>query len=853
MIFVSPLSRASLRFFLGWFSIASVALAAEPDRIVILRPEEPHHAAADELRVRLHDATGQALSISEGVEDGKPGIFIGTADDAPTRPELRELAQRLRKEKSREAFALFPDAERGQLFILTRTPDGLIPAVSEYLYRLGFRWFFPGPRWTIVPHPETLLLPGPIAQSPAFRLRSFFGTGGFGPKLPADPEGVVPKAWGEWLKWNRLIGEEMRGGHANEGIIRQNRKLFEEHPEFRAFVNGDRVPMSSQFQFCYGNPELQKCYVENRVETLAKMLEANPNVQGITVEPADGSGHCECPECTAIGSVSDRVFMLANLTARAVAQRFPGKYVNLLAYNQHASVPSIPLEPNIFVRLVPYAFQNSGLRSEELIKVWGEKKQGDLGIYDYWAITDWAHCQPSLDYSRSLPAKIRFWNANHLDGLGIESSYSAGAIGLPVYIASRLLWNPAADEKALADEFFEKCFGPAQAPMRRMLDRWSNEYFLTPNELALCYLDLQEALALASNAEVLARVRDYVTYVHYLRLMLESRQAGTDEQLSKALAWIEFTWRMHSNLMVQSYRMERLVAFRLYPTLKEQILAHWPIKSGEGPGWESYRPLEENEIDALVADGAKVYRPLYEPAFYSLRNLRALTDGGAGQNDAKAETGPMLGSGLFALQRVFPKTTVEISADAPTRLELFRSDEDRAPIATQSIEAKQWVQIVLPAENGIYRLKVNATRKPYRIRASVDACLTALRAVEVRQPKQTTYFYVPPGQKTIALYAPTAIARPMQVFDANGTQVDVNDGVLKVIPVPEGQAGRIWSARNYAGNRATPLVFVNGPRVYGFSPAGMLIPDVSRPSAAPIPEKADAEAEEENPPEGLGN
>ena len=98
----------------------------------------------------------------------------------------------------------------------------------------------------------------------------------------------------------------------------------------------------------------------------------NPQAIMVSVEPNDGGGHCECDECKAVGTISDRVFLLANQVAEAVAARFPDKYVGLLAYAQHAEPPSFELHPNVYVQLTT-SMRRTEMTWEEQIAGFSEK------------------------------------------------------------------------------------------------------------------------------------------------------------------------------------------------------------------------------------------------------------------------------------------------------------------------------------------------------------------------------------------------------------------------------------------------------------------------------------------------
>ena len=41
-------------------------------------------------------------------------------------------------------------------------------------------------------------------------------------------------------------------------------------------------------------------------------FDSQPEADMVSLETSDGTGHCECAECAKLGSVSDRVFGLAN-------------------------------------------------------------------------------------------------------------------------------------------------------------------------------------------------------------------------------------------------------------------------------------------------------------------------------------------------------------------------------------------------------------------------------------------------------------------------------------------------------------------------------------------------------------
>ena len=105
------------------------------------------------------------------------------------------------------------------------------------------------------------------------------------------------------------------------------------------------------------------------------------------MECSDGGGQCECEHCKKLGSVSDRVFGLANDVAKDVAKKYPGKMVGVLAYSEHSEPPCFALEPNVYVQLTA-GFTRGRYTHDELLELW-PKKCKNLGFYEYFSVWLW--------------------------------------------------------------------------------------------------------------------------------------------------------------------------------------------------------------------------------------------------------------------------------------------------------------------------------------------------------------------------------------------------------------------------------------------------------------------------------
>src|SRR5262249_55761592 len=150
-------------------------------------------------------------------------------------------------------------------------------------------------------------------------------------------------------------------GHAWQTIILDDRKTFDAHPEYLALVKGKRQGP----QLCVSNPDVRRLVADWALEQLRK----RPELDMVSLETSDGDGHCECDQCRKLGSISDRVFGLANDVARVVAKERPGKMVGLYAYNDHGEPPTFDLEPNVYVQSTA-GFIRGKYTFDELMELW---------------------------------------------------------------------------------------------------------------------------------------------------------------------------------------------------------------------------------------------------------------------------------------------------------------------------------------------------------------------------------------------------------------------------------------------------------------------------------------------------
>lgn len=793
--------------------------------IVPANTTEELDETAEVLKGWLNQMTGQEFTVRSG--EAKRGIILALAD-SEFLPE--EGMEALQKAESKEAFLIQGGADK--LWIVGKTDLAIERGIYWYLDKLGCRWLHPNGNWTIIPKRDDIQFQGSVFQEPAFIVRDFFGTGGFG-RPARDPKQRSGDEWNLYKRENLLGGAVKLGGHAGEAFLLRQKEELLQHPEYLAKVDGVREILRVEnegptqiFKLCSSNPGLQELWVKDRLDAFRTALEKDPSLTTISVEPADGGGHCECVECQKLGTVSDQVFTLANLVARAVAEEFPGKYVNLYAYNKHAAPPNIPLEPNMIVSIVPYGFQTTGMSPEEFIVAWG-KKTKNLAMYDYWNIPDWSRNLPDFS-TDDVVDRIRLWNENGVKYFAAESTFCGGSMGPNWYLGARLLWDPTQDENAILDDYYQQAFGPAQAPVRTMYDRWGDNFVLSDHELALSFRNLREAMALIKDPAITARLVDLGRYVHYMRLWKDYLDAprNSEERVKAAKAVVNYVWRIYDTNMVQAFRVAQLLNRDEKPDIMEDV--HM-----DNEMWVDVPQLTDAEIVALVDDGVATFKPLDFEAKSWDSKLVPLADAISELSEETVETNPFGFSSNFEFAVPKGITTVPLEIIVNTVSGPGKSDrikvtgpDGKEAFAIELPNTAEWAEIVIPTPApGTYSMAIIDQKNTFRLRVPRNLPFVGTGPLTSTDLSPRTWFYVPPGTEKIAIHSPGVI--PIEIFDPDGGIVDVtaNDEGENVflVEVRAGESGKCWSFKKFKA--WTGFQLLNCPNVFAWSEEGMMVPE----------------------------
>lgn len=518
---------------------ASLCEGGRPAMPVTISPRASARSisAAKDLAAALGRICGRAFAVETG--DGTRGVALGAAGDFPALvlADAFDAPEPMR----REQFVL--RSHKDGVAAVGATDAGVEAAAAELLHRAGWRRFFPGPSWEVVPRDPGLRLSVDLKSAPAFAARRIWY--GFG--LTDENRA----AFGEWQRRNRVPGGfDLQTGHADEGLIERNKAAFAAQPEYRALSGGRR----ESNKLCLSNPGLRSLVV---ADALAR-LDQDPSRDTVSVEPSDGDGWCECEACRALGAPSDRVLSLANEVSAELEKSRPGKYAAFYAYHRHSPPPMGRARERVIVS-VATSFLPKGKEPEDFLAGWRAQGVSMLGLREYYGVFQW---------HRSLPARMRGGDLGYLakslprfHALGVrlvsaESGEDWGANGLGYYAASRMMWDlsEAARVDSIREDFLTRAFGEAAAPMRRfyaLIDgsRAVRKNALPADLVPAMYARLAEAAALTGDPAVTARLDDLVLYTRYCELHERYRSSLINRQAAFA-ALVSHARRMRPRMMV---------------------------------------------------------------------------------------------------------------------------------------------------------------------------------------------------------------------------------------------------------------------------------------------------------------
>ncbi len=451
--------------------------------------------AAGELQTWIEAATGVQLPVVAEASPDRKHLYVGPgAAPADWGIAVEDIAP--------EGFVImtmgddmaFVGADRGihpEKITNTAAPTwcGTMNAVYDFLEeQVGVRWYWHDDLGTIVPQLDELKVPAlNYTEEPDFVYRAL-------PYGPNDAEGGQV-ASGEWGRRNRL-GKSISTYHAHAWFQAVPIDQYaEEHPEYYALVNGERVTRHYSGhhggQLCTTNPDV----IEIFAEWCKNYFRTHPDRDMCSLSPNDGGGFCECENCTALdvamwpedGSraghpeMADRMLTFYNAIAEKVVEEFPDRYLGAYVYSYYQAPPHrLKAHPNLALVLAPNTGWTGSApanweRDREQMDGWAAV-HGNMFMYDIFYRTTGArnHIAPVVDH---IATYLR-----HMKQIGMSGGYlyigpNWEVMGPGAYLMAKLMWETDADAEAIVSRWYGDLYGPAGSNVRELYElveeRWA--------------------------------------------------------------------------------------------------------------------------------------------------------------------------------------------------------------------------------------------------------------------------------------------------------------------------------------------------------------------------------------------
>lgn len=400
----------------------------------IILPEKAdknEQKAASALRKYLWEISGVELVVisEEMAKEGK-GIWVG----ATSKVEGQDLKN--------EQVLIKVDGI--QLIIAGGDPKSTLNAVYTFLEnQLGCRFYAPDAE--DVPKQQKITIDRKLDYSytPEITTRTVHSRLYYQNEDFADKRKVTYDAFPGYVSSARV--------HTFHHFVPKDR-YYEAHPEYYALRGDRRVPT----QLCLTNEA-----VFNIVrDTVATLLEENPDAKVISVSQDDNQQYCQCGPCQAIhdheGSPSGSMITFVN----KVAESFPDVQISTLAYQYTRKAPKhIKPKENVLITLCSIECDRSASIGEKCnefandLIAWGEKTN-NIRIWDY--TTQFTNFLAPFPNIHTLQPNIQLFRDNNAKWIFEQHSQNPSELfELRSYLMAKLLWNPDVSVDSVMNEFMD--------------------------------------------------------------------------------------------------------------------------------------------------------------------------------------------------------------------------------------------------------------------------------------------------------------------------------------------------------------------------------------------------------------
>lgn len=798
------------------FVVASAGSRSAP---IVVSPTASRgtRAAADTLAQELSRIVGRSFVTT--AEPATAGIFVGTTAELPGIAATDFHADNV---ADREAYVVRTTPT--SLVLEGATDQGVAHAVWDFLYQLGYRQYFPGANWEVVPHLPTIRVVADYSCRPAYLQRDLFY--GFG----TWTENRQP--FEDWVAKNRMGASlSIATGHSYQAIIHAYPREFAAHPEYLSRVNG-----RPGTKFCVSEPGLVSLVVHHAQAYFAK----HPSAQSISMEPSDGGGWEGCPGDEKLGSPANRAVTLANAVAKAInSDPTQPRYVGMYAYNQHALPPSLAVDPHVVV-FAAGSFLPAGTTAFDVLKGWrakGEREGGTLeGVREYWAVNMWDRDMPGVAIASSVDRVADLIAAYYKAGARFFTAETSDAWvpdGLGHWATASFLWSadqPVSPD-AYRDDFLARAFEGAGRAVRRYFDLIDgrNKPIVSDNLIGELYRTLHDARVEPVSEKVRARLDDLALYVRYLDLWLDYSSARTDPAKQEAFeAVIRYAYRIRRQGVIHSFALYRDLPARDH-SVRVPAEAAWNAP-GANP-WKSEQPVSRGEIDAWIDDGLSRLPSMPSPPTSFSNNLALPSTRPERPSSAVSKIYIRSSQSMVALLSPASDLALTIHGGIIAKVPSIHvrfcpiSSTGPADCTDMSVpgDGVDHELRFLPRSPGLYRVEVDDERGGTTVSWPESTPVSLRSGLDDRpnlEYRWTLFFYVPKGLHRIQMLYGGGVGH---LLDGHGRPVFRFEGRPRVIdvPVPDGEDGSYWMFDKVTGRR----LLLNVPPWLAASPEELLLPE----------------------------
>lgn len=466
--------------------------------------------------------------------------------------------------------------------------NGLCFGIYQYMQQLGFRFYQPGSIWEITP---TLLSPYKIINTTFttfFKYKSWFISGGCN-RWAMDNNnnygwdtyfGENGHNWSLYQRRNGMMGAYRFAGHRNDVMNGAYLSALQNNPCYVACYDGSRtatvnsvtdINNTAAMQLWANTIEGKYTQYKNTIfgnTTLYSNQYRNFNFYNglIGIEVPDGAQWGNSKDNSGCSNAdypneSDQNFLLANATAQKISTQLPGRQFQLYAYASHADVPSVTVNNNIDVQVVPTAFQNE-TSAKGLMNRW-YVKTNNVSEYHYMNIPQWGGETPMFYWDETKTILQRLHEKNS-QGIVWEASPAKFA-SLPFLLAANSHLKDNLNADSVLNDFCTKMFGNAATTMFTLLNYWSSDKTITTGnfiqdnkyKLPFYFQLINEAMLQTQNDApvVKQRLTELKAYMHYMVLFYDwlFDQRSNEAKENKAAAICLYLAKINKLQVVNSY------------------------------------------------------------------------------------------------------------------------------------------------------------------------------------------------------------------------------------------------------------------------------------------------------------